>query len=58
MRWSWAEKGNGRLGFYTVEVLPTLTMEVFGNKIISAVKGLKDFVVNLYRSVFSKEIIV
>lgn len=58
LRWSWSEKGNGRLGFYTVEVLPTLTMEVFGDKVISAVKGLKDFVVNLYHSVFSKETVV
>lgn len=58
LRWSWAEKGNGRLGFYTVEVLPTLTMEVFGNKIISAVKGLKDFVTSLYYSVFPKNVII
>ena len=58
LRWSWSEKGNGRLGFYTVEVLPTLTMEVFGDKIISAFKGLKDFVVNLYHYVFSKETVV
>jgi hypothetical protein len=29
LRWSWSEKGNGRLGFYTVEVLPTLTMALF-----------------------------
>jgi hypothetical protein len=57
LRWSWSEKGNGRLGFYTVEVLPTLTMETFGNKITSTIKGLKDFVVNLYHSVFSKEIV-
>lgn len=57
LRWSWSEKGNGRLGFYTVEVLPTLTMEVFGNKITSTIKGLKNFVVNLYHSVFSKEIV-
>ena len=57
LRWSWAEKGNGRLGFYTVEVLPTLTVETFGNKIASTIKGLKNFVVNLYHSVFSKEIV-
>ena len=57
LRWSWSEKGNGRLGFHTVEVLPTLTMEAFGNKITSTIKGLKDFVVNLYHSVFSKEIV-
>ena len=54
LRWSWSEKGNGRLGFYTVEVLPTLTMEAFGNKITSTIKGLKNFVVNLYHSVFTK----
>ena len=57
LRWSWSEKGNGRLGFYTVEVLPTLTMESFVNKITSTIKGLKNFVVNLYHSVFSKEIV-
>ena len=57
LRWSWSEKGNGRLGFYTVEVLPTLTMESFVNKVASTIKGLKNFVVNLYHSVFSKEIV-
>jgi hypothetical protein len=58
LRWSWSEKGNGRLGFYTVEVLPTLTMETFGNKITSTIKGLKDFVVRMYNSVFSKSVII
>lgn len=54
LRWSWSEKGNGRLGFYTVEVLPTLTMEVFVNKVSSAISGLKDFVVRMYNSVVPK----
>lgn len=57
LRWSWTEKGNGRLGFYTVEVLPTLTMEVFTDKVISVATGVKDFVVNLYHSLFSKKVI-
>lgn len=54
LRWSWSEKGNGRLGFYTVDILPTLTMEVFGNKVASAIGGLKDFIVSMYKSVVHK----
>lgn len=58
IRWSWAQKGNGRLGFYTVEIAPTLTIEVFGQKIISAVIGLKDFAVSLFRSLFVRNTVV
>ena len=58
IRWSWAQKGNGRLGFYTVEIAPTLTIEVFGQKIISAVIGLKDFAVSLFRSLSVRNTVV